>query len=202
MSSTANQRLTPQEYLAIERAAEFKSEFFAGEMFAMAGATAAHVLITSNVTGELSLQLKNRPSRVYASNLRVKVSATGLYTYPDVIVAYGELQFDDEQNDTLLNPTLIVEVLAPSTESWDRGDKFAHYRRLESLQEYVLISQHRPWVEWYLRQPDDRGWLLTEVKGLQGSVSLSSISCELAMAEIYHKVELPPDAPPLRRRQT
>src|SRR5947209_1452139 len=122
MASPAGQRLAPAEYLAIERAAEYKSEFFAGELFAMAGASPAHVLITSNVNRELGTQLRNCPCRVYSSDLRVKVSATGLYTYPDVAVVCGEQQFDDEHRDSLLNPTLVVEVLSPSTEAYDRGE--------------------------------------------------------------------------------
>ena len=157
MTSLARQRLTPAEYLAIERAADYKSEFFADEMFAMAGAAPAHVLITSNVTRELGTQLKGRSCRVYPSDLRVKVSETGLYTYPDVVIVCGEQQFDDEHRDTLLNPTLIVEVLSPSTEAYDRGEKFDHYSQLESLQEYVMIAQDRPRVERYVRAVPGRG---------------------------------------------
>jgi Uma2 family endonuclease len=130
LSSLAAQRLTPDEYLAIERSAELKSEFCAGEMFAMAVASPPHVLITSNVNRELGTQLKKRPCRVYSSDLRVEVSQTGLYTYPDVVVVCGEQQFDDERGDTLLNPTLIVEVLSTTTAAYDRGDKFDHYRQM------------------------------------------------------------------------
>ena len=202
MASLAVQRLTPAEYLAIERAAESKSEFFAGEMFAMAGASPPHVLITSNVTRELGNQLKGRPCRVYPSDLRVKVSETGLYTYPDVVVVCGEQQFDDKQHDTLLNPTLIVEVLSITTEAYDRGEKSAHFRRLESLREYVLIAQDRVRVERYTRRDESGEWLLTESSDPNGVVALPAIGCELALAEIYDKVDLPSEPLPLRGPQT
>jgi Uma2 family endonuclease len=199
MASLAEQRLTPAEYLAIERAADFKSEFFAGEMFAMAGASPPHVLITGNVAAELHAQLKGRPCRVYSSDLRVRVSETGLYTYPDVVVVCGEQQFDDEKGESLLNPTLIVEVLSETTEAYDRGDKFGHYRRLPSLREYILVAQDRQWTERYTRQEEGSGWLLTEVSGPEGVVSLASIGCELALREVYDKVELPEDSGPKGR---
>src|SRR5207302_11009756 len=128
--------------------------FFAGEMFAMAGASEAHNLITINLSRELSVQLKNLPCRVYSGDMRVKVSDTGLYTYPDMVVVCGERQFEAERRDTLLNPTLIIEVLSPTTEAYDRGDKFAHYRRMESLREYVLIAQDRVRLERYTRDAD------------------------------------------------
>lgn len=198
MTSLAEQRLTPAEYLAIERTAEFKSEFFAGKMFAMAGASVAHNLITTNVSRELSIQLKNRPCHVYSSDMRVKVSATGLYTYPDLVVICGERQLEGERHNTLLNPTLLVEVLSPTTEAYDRGEKFAHYRRLESLREYILIAQDRPWIERYVRQADGQDWVLTEVSGLGSVIALPSIRCELALAEVYDKVDLPHGTGPLR----
>jgi Uma2 family endonuclease len=200
MTSLAEQRLTAAEYLEIERAAEFKSEFYAGEMFAMAGASPPHVLITSNVTAELNAQLKGRPCRVYSSDLRVRVSETGLYTYPDVVVVCGQQQFDDEKGDTLLNPTLIVEVLSPTTEAYDRSDKFDHYRQMESLQEYVLIAQDRPRLEHYARQTGGQQWLLTVFRDLQEHAPLPSIDCELALAEVYDKVELLEDAGSKGRR--
>src|SRR5436190_17466052 len=142
MSAPAERLLTEDEYLKQERAASCKSEFYAGRMFAMAGGRRAHNLIASNVITSLNTQLAERPCEVYPSDMRVKVSETGLYTYPDVVVVCGEEQFQDEQEDTLLNPTLLVEVLSESTEAYDRGDKAAHYRSLESLQQYVLISQN------------------------------------------------------------
>jgi len=192
MSLQPKPYLSPEDYLALERRAEFKSEYFDGEIFAMAGASEPHNLITINTIRELSIQLKKHPCKAYANDMRVKVSPTGLFTYPDVIVVCGQAQFDDSQRDTLLNPTLIVEVLSDSTEAYDRGRKFEHYRKLESLMEYVLIAQHRPHVESYRRQPDQR-WVLTESDGLESSLRLDAIDCELALAEIYDKVEFAGD---------
>jgi Uma2 family endonuclease len=186
MSLQAKPRLTPEEYLAIERAAEQKSEFFNGEMFAMAGASPEHALIVTNVAGELRARLRERPCRVYSADLRVRVSETGLYAYPDVVVVCGEPQLEQ---DTLLNPTLIVEVLSPSTEAYDRGEKFRHYQRLESLQEYLLIAQDRHRVEQYVRQPDGR-WLYAEAHELSATLQLPSIGCDLALSEVYDKVML------------
>ncbi len=189
MFSQAQKRYTPEEYLALERQAQCKSEYYAGEIFAMAGASRWHNLIVANVVGELRAQLKGRPCTTYPSDMRVKVSATGLYTYPDVIVVCGEAEFEDNQQDTLLNPTLIVEVLSDSTEAYDRGGKFAHYRKLPSLMEYVLIAQTKPHIEHYVRQPDNR-WLLSEADSLSDTVHLPSIDCRLALAEVYDKVDI------------
>ena len=200
MTSPARQWLTEQEYLEIERAADVRSEFFAGEMFAMAGASLEHSLITANVTGELRAQLKRRPCRVVSADMRVRVSMTGLYTYPDVVVICEEPQLADEHVDTLLNPTLIVEVLSPTTEAYDRGDKFAQYRRLESLREYVLIAQDRQRIERYVRQSEGQEWLLSEISDPAGRVPLTAIGCELALTEVYDKVSLPEGENPLRRR--
>lgn len=188
MSLQPKPHLTPEDYLAIERSAEFKSEYFDGEMFAMSGASEAHNLIVVNTVRELSNQLKKRPCKLFANDMRVKVSPTGLYTYPDMIVVCGKAQFDDSHFDTLLNPTLIVEVSSNSTEAYDRGRKFEHYRSLESLTEYVLIAQDRPHTESYRRQPDQQ-WLFTESRGLESTLKLCSIDCDLALAEIYDKVE-------------
>jgi Uma2 family endonuclease len=188
MSLRPKPYLSPEDYLALERSAEFKSEYFDGEIFAMTGASESHNLIVINTIRELSSQLKKRPCKVYANDMRVRVSPTGLFTYPDVMVVCGQAQFDDSHLDTLLNPTLIVEVLSDSTEAYDRGRKFEHYRKLESLAEYVLITQHRPHVESYRRQPDQR-WVFAESDGLDGGLRLDAIDCELALAEIYDKVE-------------
>ena len=190
MSLRPKPYLSPEDYLALERSAEFKSEYFDGEIFAMVGASESHNLIVINTIRELSIQLKKRPCKVYANDMRVKVSLTGLFAYPDVVVVCGKTHFDDSHLDTLLNPTLIVEVLSDSTEAYDRGRKFEHYRKLESLAEYVLIAQHRPHVESYRQQPEQR-WVLTESDGLDGSLRLDAIDCELALAEIYDKVEFP-----------
>ena len=182
--------LTPQEYLALERSAEYKNEYVDGEMVAMTGASRKHVLIALNLAAGLKRQLRQSPCEVYATDMRVQVHATGLYTYPDIAVVCGEPRFEDEYEDTLLNPTLIVEVLSPSTESYDRGRKFEQYRTLESLQEYVLVSQDQPRVEQFIRQGGNV-WLFKDIVGLSEVVSLSSVQCEIALSEIYDKIAFP-----------
>jgi len=188
MSVQTQARLSLEEYLAIERSAETKSEYLDGEMFAMTGGSFLHNLIVGNLVGELRQQLKGRSCTVVPSDLRVHIPATGLYTYPDLAVVCGEPRLEDDQElDTLLNPTLIVEVLSPTTEAYDRGKKFEHYGSIDSLAEYVLVSQAAPRVEQLVRQEGGH-WLFTGTSGLDGKVVLSSIRCELALAEVYHKV--------------
>ncbi len=179
--------LSPAEYLELERKAETKSEYFEGEMFAMAGASRRHGLIVVNVAAELRRQLKGRPCEAYVSDMRLRVSPSGLYTYPDVVAVCGEAEFADDQKDTLLNPNLIVEVLSDSTRDYDRGEKFQHYRSLPSLREYLTIAQDALHVEHWTRQPEDR-WLLTEFGDLGKSVQLDSVGCVLSLAEVYDKV--------------
>ena len=189
MSAAPKPYITPEQYLALERQAETKSEYFAGEIFAMAGASREHNRISGNAFGELWSQLRDRPCATYNSDMKVRTTEDH-YAYPDVTVVCGEAQFGGEEREVLLNPTLIVEVLSPSTEAWDRGGKFEQYRQRESLQEYVLIAQDRPHVERYARQEDGQ-WLLTEVNGLEAVLALPSIGGELALAEVYRKVTLP-----------
>ncbi|MEE4378866.1 MAG: Uma2 family endonuclease [Candidatus Competibacteraceae bacterium] len=183
-------QLSAEDYLALERSADYKSEYLNGEMFAMTGASEAHNLIVANIILELGIQLKKRPCKVYPSDMRVKVDPTGLYTYPDVTVVCGVARFDDPHKDTLINPTVLIEVLSESTEGYDRGRKFEHYRKLDSLTDYLLIAQNRPHVEQHHRQPNDQ-WLLTETDDLQARLRLDSIDCELVLVEIYDKVEWP-----------
>lgn len=203
MSAVPKPYLTPQQYLARERRAETKSEYLRGEVFAMSGASRKHNLVATNVAGELRQQLRDRDCEVYPSDMRVKVSPTGLYTYPDVTVVCGEPEFEDAEVDTLLNPKVIVEVLSASTADYDRGRKFTHYRRLASLREYVLISQDRPLVEHYVRQGRDQ-WLLTESSSLEETLVLPSIECQLPLAEIYLKVRFTAedDETPLTQDET
>jgi Uma2 family endonuclease len=187
MSTVPTRRLTEAEYLQRERAATTKSEFYRGEIFAMTGASRAHNLIAANVTRFLSEQLDDRPCEVYQGDMRVRISPTGLYTYPDVVVACSEPQFLDAEVDTLLNPTVLVEVLSPSTEDYDRGTKFKHYRQLTSLREYLMVSQSEHHAEHYVRQGDDR-WEFTVIEGLAAEIALPSINCRLTLAEVYRKV--------------
>jgi Uma2 family endonuclease len=189
MSAVLKQYITPEQYLELERQADTKSEYFAGEIFAMAGASPEHSLITVNVTIALGPQLRDTPCTMYNNDMKVRVTED-LYVYPDVTVVCGEAQFAGEEREVLLNPTLIVEVLSPSTEAWDRGGKFEQYRQRESLHEYVLVAQDRPHVERFARQADGQ-WLLTEVNGSVAILALPSIGCELALSEVYRKVTLP-----------
>ncbi len=187
MSSVPIMLLTPQEYLARERKAAFKSEFYRGEMFAMAGASWEHTLVKDNISHEARNEIDDGPCRVLTSDLRVKVDATGLYTYPDVIIVCNEPQFEDDVFDTLLNPLALMEVLSESTERYDRGTKAGHYRRIPSLKEYILIAQDEPLVERYVRQPDD-SWLLTEFRGIDQTLTLASVPVKLTLAAIYRGV--------------
>ncbi|MGA9769443.1 MAG: Uma2 family endonuclease [Blastocatellia bacterium] len=189
MSSQSSSKHTPQEYLAIERATQQKNEYFNGEIFARGGASERHNLIVGNVFASLHTQVRGKPCKVYSSDMRVRINATGLYTYPDVVALCGEASFDDEQQDTLLNPDIVIDLLSKSTEGYDRGDKFAHYRKIESLKEYVLISQDKNRIERYLRQPDNQ-WLMSEVSQLQETLNLPSINCTLLISDVYDKVDL------------
>lgn len=189
MSTQAKTLLTPEQYLEIERRAEYKSEYFQGEMFAMSGATRPHNLAAFNIAGQLYNQLRGRPCEAYPSDMRVRITATELYTYPDVVVVCDKPQFLDGELDTLLNPFAVVEVLSPSTESYDRGLKFDHYRSIESLRQYLLVAFDRVHCDLFTRQ-DDGHWFLTAADGPEGSVEFAG--CRLKLADIYEKVALPP----------
>jgi Uma2 family endonuclease len=189
ISVKKRKRITEAQYLAMERAAETKNEFLDGEIYAMAGASERHNLVATSTLASLYSQLRGRPCRVYPSDMRVKVAATGLYTYPDISVVCGRAELADENRDTLLNPVLIIEVLSKSTAGYDRREKFSQYRRIPTLTDYLLISQTRCLVEHYLRQPDGK-WLLTEYNDLNDVVELPSIGCRLALSEVYEQVML------------
>jgi len=188
MSAIPKTKLTPEEYLEIERKAEYKSEYFDGEIFAMAGAKRNHNKIVGNLTGLVWQNLKGKDCEFYPSDMRVFVPKTGLYTYPDVVVVCGEPKFQDKVFDTLLNPTLLIEVLSESTESYDRGKKFQHYRSIESLQEYILVSQDEARIEKYVRRGDGF-WLLSEAVSLNSEIEFASIECRIALAEVYDKID-------------
>ena len=189
MSLQPKSYLTPEEYLELERSADYKSEYFNGQVFGMGGASPNHVLIVTNVVSEFRSQLKKRPCTVYSTDLRVRVSSTGLYTYPDVVVVCDAPEFSDTHRDTLTNPTLIVEVLSKSTKDYDRGEKFEQYRAIETFVEYVLIAQDKHHVEHYSRQAD-KTWILSETNRVEDVIELNSIGCKLAVSEIYDKVDL------------
>ena len=183
--------LTPAEYLKIERAALSRNEYFRGQMIAMAGGSARHSRIKTNVLSYLNSRLKGQPCSTYDRDLRIKCP-TGLYTYPDASVLCGELEFDDEHKDTVLNPTLLVEVLSKSTEAYDRGKKFDHYRTIPSLREYVLASQEEPMVQRFVRNDDDT-WTLSAVSSLGQVPRLSSIGIDLPLTEVYDRVDFNSD---------
>ncbi len=190
-------RYTPAEYYALERDAAYKSDYYDGEIFDMSGGTSTHSLITANIVGELHHRLKGKPCAVYESNMRLKVSATGLRTYPDVNVYCHDLQFDpeDPNQTTALNPTMVFEVASPSTEAYDRSFKAEHYRRVVSLKAYAFIAQDRAHVEVYHRQPGGN-WLLSEASGLGATIRLDAIGIELPLADVYARVQLPASVPP------
>lgn len=201
MAVAALQYLSPDEYLSIERAAETKSEYYAGKMYAMAGASREHIIITGSAAAELRQQLRQKPCEVYSTDMRLKVGRNGLYTYPDVIVVCGTPEFTDSKVDTLTNPTVIIEVLSPSTADYDHRAKFEFYRDLDSLQEYIMIWQDRPHVEQYSRQPSGK-WVFSEANGIESMVVLESIGCKLTLSELYHRIEfVDPAAPPIRPAQ-
>jgi Uma2 family endonuclease len=187
--------VTPAEYLAAERKAAEKSEYINGCVCARVRSNRAHNLIVGNAAADLRNQMRGRPCEVYVNDMRLKVERTGMYTYPDVVGVCEEPRFEDAEADTLLNPTVIIEVLSPSTERYDRGEKFAHYRRLESLREYILIAQDIRRIEHYRREGDS--WVLTEVSEPDAALVISSLSCTIRLSDIYDRVEFPaPGAAP------
>ena len=193
MSTLPKPRLTPEEYLAIEDAAEYKSEYFQGEMFAMAGATYEHNLIAGRVARHIGNQVDGRPCTVCQSDKRVHTPRTGFYTYPDVVVVCGEPAFlDPKKRMNLLNPTIIVEVFSPGTEAYDRGRKFEHYQTIDSLREYLMVASDRVAVTLY-RQADNQ-WLLITANTPESSIELESVGCRLLLRDLYDRVSFPGEA--------
>ncbi len=186
--------VTPEEYLRLEREAPYRSEYYGGEIFAMAGGSPTHSVIIAAILRELGNSLKGNRCAPYDSNLRIFVPADGLYTYPDASVICGPLELVPGADDMITNPTLIVEVLSDSTEAYDRGKKFAHYRALPSFAEYVLVSQKEPLVEVFFRMADGT-WQLTPTRGREAIVRLQSLGIELPLAEVYDRVEFPEIVP-------
>ncbi len=195
MSKQQKARFTVAEYLSMDRDASDKHEFAFGEIYAMGGASARHVEIVGNIVSELRNHLRQRPCRVYSTDLRLCVDADHRYTYPDVVVVCGQPQFLDDRLDTLLNPDLIVEVLSESTRNYDRGDKFQQYRGIPSFREYLLVDQAKAHVERYSKQQDGT-WSLWETDSSDHVVHLESIAVRLPVSEIYLKVEFDQAADP------
>ena len=186
MSSVPEYCLSPEEYLSMERRAEFKSEYVDGTAYAMAGGSERHNLIAANLIITLGVQLRDRPCRVYPGDLKVRVPNSRKFFYPDVSVVCGETQFADEERDVILNPVLVAEVLSDGTEAFDRGKKFSSYQQIESLREYLLVSQGEFVVEHYLRQ--ENGWLYTKAGGLEAALALPALDCRIALSDLYNKV--------------
>ncbi|MBI3951332.1 MAG: Uma2 family endonuclease [Acidobacteria bacterium] len=196
-------RYTVEEYLALERESEERHEYLDGEIYAMAGESPDHGAICTNIGGQLYAQLRGTPCQVFSKDMKVRSGPEpnplrpprGLYSYPDLLVVCGEMKFHDEHRDVLLNPTVIIEVLSPTTEVFDRGEKWLRYQTwLPSLTDYLLVSQSKPMIEHYLRQPDG-AWLYSLVNGLEGSVSLVSIGCTLWLADVYDRIGFPAEPP-------
>src|SRR4051812_334128 len=190
MSAAPKSRLTSEQYLAIERKAEFKSEYYNGEMFAMAGVSRAHSRAKENLIIEIGSRLKGTHCRSHSSDMRVKVSRTGLYTYPDIVITCGDEQYEDAEVDTLLNPQVVIEVLSPSTANYDRGKKFRHYQQIDSFREYVLVSQDEPVVERFVRQSDG-SWATTFVEGLEREFAFATVAVRVPLADVYAGVTFP-----------
>ncbi len=187
MSVQPKAQHTLDEYLALEASTREKHEFFRGEIFAMGGASAVHNLIVANAMSELRGALRQTQYRVYPSQMRVKVCPGGLYTYPDIVIACGKEHFE-QPGETLVNPTVLIEVLSESSEAYDRGAKFEQYRALPSLRAYVLIAQDRMLVEHYARQADNR-WLLTAYNRADDIVIIEALDSRIAVAEVYLNVD-------------
>jgi Uma2 family endonuclease len=185
MTAMPLKRWTPEEYLDLERRSDEKHELFDGEIYMMSGASRKHNLIAGNIYAVLHSQLRARQCEAYINDMRVRIDRRN-YVYPDLVVVCEPPHLEDDKLDTLLNPTLIGEVLSPTTEQYDRGRKFEAYRAVESLQEYLLIAQDRPRIERYVRQ--DAGWLLTEVTGLDAALTLDAIGCTLLLGDIYERI--------------
>ena len=185
-SLAAETFFTPEEYLTSERKATVKSEYLSGQIIAMSGVSLAHTRIIADIVTELNIQLRGRDCEVISNDMRVKTGVKGAYFYPDVVVFCGDPEFEDNVFDTLLNPTVVVEVLSPSTEVFDRGEKFAQYQELVSLREYILVSQDRIRVEKYRLMKMQ--WVATEFRRYEDVLPLVSIGCELPLRDIYRRV--------------
>lgn len=190
--ATQTQKMTREEYLAFERTSEEKHEYINGEGVLMTGASRKHNIIAGNIYAFLHRQLIETNCEIYQSDMRVKIEMTGRYVYPDVCVVCEEPRLEDANFDTLLNPTVVFEVLSPSTEGYDRGDKFLHYRSITSLTDYVLVAQDRYHMEQFTRQ-SDHTWLLRDLRMPDAILTIDSIGCQLALVDVYRKVQIDED---------
>jgi Uma2 family endonuclease len=187
MATQSIPRVNEEEYLRLERAAEYKSEFLDGEIFAISGGSLRHSYLASNWTALLNSRLKGKGCYVFTSDARVRTPKTGSYLYPDVSVACGGPQTHQNSNDILVNPQVLIEVLSPFTAGYDHGKKFECYREIPSLREYVLVHADLAHVEHYVRQPD-ASWIFREYRGLEAAVPIASIDCNVPLADVYSGV--------------
>lgn len=183
-----SQPISEAERLALERDADMKHEFSAGRVTAMVGASRAHNVICTNIARLIGNQLVDKPCEIYQSDMRVAVKSATAYRYPDVAIVCDEPQFTDQKPDTLLNPTVLIEMLSPNTLSIDRSDKLWEYREISSLQAYLLVAQDTPRIELVVRQSDDT-WLLSAMLGIQATLAIQTIGCTLKLQDVYAKVE-------------
>lgn len=200
MTTVQSELLTPAEYLEIERHSEIKHELINGRMYALPGASRQHIKIALSIAASLRSQMRDRNCDVYMADMRVNVDPSGKYVYPDVVAVCGEQHFEDSEVDTLLNPSVIIEVLSDSTERYDRSDKFDYYRSIASLREYVLVAQDIMRVDHYVLQ--DGQWVFSALTAAGARLSLTSIECEISLADIYEKVEFPPPKETTRFHRT
>jgi Uma2 family endonuclease len=199
VASRQKPHYTVEEYLEMEAVAQVKHEYLDGRIYAMTGGTFNHARLVGNIHGELRAQLRGRPCEAFMSDVMVRVDATGLHTYPDVSALCGKPQAERTRDGTgdliLLNPTVLIEVLSPSTESYDRGDKFLHYRQIPSLREYVLVSQEWMHVERFARPAEGAEWVYADARGPDGDMALPSIGCVLHLRDVYERVDVPATLP-------
>ena len=188
MSTLTVTHVTPEEYLAAERLSETRSEYLDGGVYPMTGGTANHIRITSNIDTQLNIQLDGRPYDVFPIDMKVRLPDSRKFFYPDLVVVCGELQYHDDRKDIILNPALVIEVLSPSTEAFDRGAKFKAYQTIESLKEYLLVAQDRPFIEQFVRSETGK-WEYAAAIGLESSLTLPSIECTLNLSAVYKRVE-------------
>lgn len=189
MSTNAARKYTLEEYIAIEEASEIKHEFRNGEIVAMAGASPNHAFILADLVFLIRSQLKSGGCRIASADMRVRMTPTGRYSYPDLVVVCGTPVFDDTKPQALLNPTIIIEVLSESTATYDRGDKFHDYRTLPSLTDYVLVAQDRASVEHYQRQGESDLWLYQAVEGLEATLLIGGLNLSLPLVDVYAQVD-------------
>lgn len=195
MTALPKRKLTAEEYLGIERDAEFKSEFYDGEMYAMAGATVEHNRVKENLAREIGNRLLDGPCDLFSSDQRILINQTGMYAYPDIVVVCGPVETVGNDGFTIINPRILIEVLSPSTELYDRNVKRRHYSRIESLQEYIIVAQNQPQIDRFVRQTDGT-WSLKVFQGIGEIFSLTSLPIEIPLAKIYRNVTFPEVAPP------